>query len=98
MEASGFYAEGEGLTPAPFVRIGVGFGRGNVVGTAALIDTGSDVCVFPSSLFRFPLRQAGELDVLVEMVDGSQISARLLYPSITAGDIRERVVASVVLP
>lgn len=97
MDAQGFYAEGEGLTSAPHVRIGVGFGRGNVVGTAALIDTGADVCVFPSSLFPFPLREKGEPDLVVELADGSWISARLLYPSITAGDIREREVASVVL-
>jgi hypothetical protein len=98
MEAGGFYAEGEGLTPAPLVRIGVGFGQGSVVGTAALIDTGADVCVFPSTLFRFPLREKGEPDLIVEMADGSRVASRVLYPSITAGDIREREVASVVLP
>ena len=98
MEARGFYADRGGLAAAPLVRIGIGFGRGSVVGTAALIDTGADVCVFPSTLFRFPLRERGEPDLMVEMADGSRIAARVLYPSITAGEIREREVASVVLP
>jgi predicted aspartyl protease len=98
VEARGYYSEREGLYPAPLIRIGVGFGRGSVVGTAALIDTGADVCVFPTHLFRFPLREKGEPELVVELADGSRIAARLLYPSITAGNIREREVASVVLP
>jgi predicted aspartyl protease len=98
MEARGFYAQRGGLAAAPLVRIGIGFGRGSVVGTAALIDTGADVCVFPSTLFRFPVREKGEPDLVLEMADGSRIPARVVYPSITAGDIREREVASVVLP
>jgi len=98
MEARGFYAEGEGLTPAPRIRVGIGFGRGYVVGTSALIDTGADVCVFPSSLFRFHIASKGEPDIVVEMADGSQVATRVLYPSVTAGDIREPGVASVILP
>jgi len=98
MEARGLYAGGEGLTPAPVVRVGIGFGRGNVVGATALIDTGADVCVFPPSLFRFPVAEKGEPDFVVEMADGTTVSTRILYPSITAGDIRETEVASVILP
>jgi len=97
MEAQGSYAEGEGITLAPKLRIGIGFGRGSVVGTSALIDTGADVCVFPSSLFRFSLVEKGE-PVVVEIADGTRVASRILYPSITAGDIRETGVASVILP
>ncbi len=98
MEARGFFAQGEGVTRAPKVRIGIGFGRGSVVGTSALIDTGADVCVFPSSLFRFPLVEKREPDIVVEMADGRRVATRILYPSITAGDIRESGVACVILP
>ena len=97
MEARGFYSDDEGATPAPMVRIGIGFGRGNVVGASALIDTGADVCVFPASLFRFRIREKGE-PIIVEMADGTRVSSRILYPSIAAGDIRETGVASVILP
>ena len=98
MDALGFYQSDERVTPAPKVRIGIGFGRGNVVGASALIDTGADVCVFPSSLFRFPLGEKGEPDVVVEMADGTRVATRILYPSITAGDIRETAVPTVILP
>ncbi len=98
MEARGFYAEDEGVTRAPKVRVGIGFGRGSVVGASALVDTGADVCVFPSSLFRFPLVEKREPDIVVEMADGTRLATRILYPSITAGDIRETGVASVILP
>ncbi len=98
MEARGFYAQGEGITPAPKLRVGVGFGRDNIVGASALVDTGADVCVFPSSLFPFRLAEKREPDIVVEMADGSWVAAPVVYPSITAGDIRELGVASVVLP
>jgi len=98
MEARGFYAEGDGLTLAPKLRVGIGFGRGSVVGASAIVDTGADVCAFPSSVFPFPLSEKREPDIVVEMADGSLVPAQILYPSITAGDIRERGVASVVLP
>src|SRR2546428_10866840 len=87
MEARGFYSEDEEATPAPMVRIGIGFGRGNAVGASALIDTGADVCVFPASLFRFRSGEKGE-PIIVEIADATRVSSRILYPSITAGVLR----------
>ncbi len=98
MEARGFFAGDAGLTPAPKLRVGVGFGRGRVVATSALIDTGADVCVFPASLFPWPVPERTEPGIVLEMADGTQAHAPLLYPSITAGDIRETAVASAILP
>jgi len=98
MEARGSYAEGEGISLAPKLRVGIGFGRGSVVGASALVDTGADVCAFPSSLFPFRLAEKREPDVVLEMADGSWVPSQVLYPSITAGDIRERGIASVILP
>lgn len=98
MEASGFFSEEHGVTQAPVIRIGVGFGRGQVVGTTAIIDTGSDLCVFPASLFRWEIPARGELEAQLEMADGTLVPAPVRYPSVTAGGIREVAVASVVLP
>ena len=97
-EARGFFERGEGLTAAPKVRIGVGFGRDRVVATSALVDTGSDLCIFPPSLFPWRIPDKGEPDVLLEMGDGRTLPASLRYPSVTVVEIREAAVASALLP
>ena len=97
-EARGDFERGSGLTATPKVRVGVGFGRDRIAGTSALVDTGSDLCVFPASLFPWRIPERGEPDVELEIADGSVFPATLSYPSVTVGDIRETEVASVILP
>ena len=98
MEARGFFERGAELTVAPRVRVGVGFGRDRVVGATALVDTGSDVCAFPESMFPWGVPERGEPSVWIEFANGEGFSATLRYPSITVGEIREVRVATVVLP
>ncbi len=98
MEARGFFETAGGLNAAPMLRVGIGFGRGLVVAASALIDTGADVCVFPTSLFPWPVPGRGEPDSVLEMADGTRATAPIRYPSVTAGDIRETAVASAILP
>jgi len=97
-EARGCFERGSGLTATPKVRVGVGFGPDRVAGTSALVDTGSDLCLFPASLFPWRISERGEPDVEIEIADGSVFPATLSYPSVTVGDIRETEVASVILP
>lgn len=98
MAALGFFDEGQGLSPAPMVRVGVGFGRDRVVGMAAFVDTGSDLCVFPAAFTRGLAPEKGEPVVVLELADGRRVAGPLVYPSVTAGDLRETAVASTILP
>jgi predicted aspartyl protease len=80
------------------VRVGVGFGRDRVVVMPAFVDTGSDLCIFPADLVRGLAAEKGEPVVVLEMADGRTVPAPIVYPSVTAGDIRETAVASALLP
>src|SRR5437867_3604185 len=73
-------------------------GRDRVVGMPALVDPGSDLCVFPASLAQGLAPEKGEPVVILEMADGRTVDAPLVYPSITAGNLRETEVASAILP
>ena len=96
--ASGFYEQGEELTPVPTVRVGVGFGPGKVVAFAAVLDTGSDVCIFPEESFRG--MTLGEPAALLEVrpFGATPFGAPARLPSVTAGDLRETAVISVLVP
>lgn len=96
-EARGRFERSEGLTVAPSVRVGIGFGRDRVVSTSAVVDTGADVCVFPSGLFPWTLSGVRSSAVLVRSVWGDNRPATVYYPAITVGTIRVNGVASVVL-
>lgn len=98
MPVLGFLDEGQGLVAAPMMRVGVGFGRDRVVGMPAIVDTGSDLCVFPAALVGGLAPEKGEPMIILEMGDGRRVPAQLAYPSVTAGDIRETAVASAILP
>jgi len=95
-EARGRFELGEGLTDAPMVRVGIGFGRDRVVSTSAVVDTGADVCVFPSELFPWALSGVRSGEILVQSVWGDSRPAIVYYPAITVGSIRVDGVASVV--
>ncbi len=96
-EARGFYEREGALTPAPMVRLGFGFGPDRVVATAAVVDTGSDLCVIPKEIVPWPLPESPVLPLLVEGVGGPPFPATATFPSITAGDIRIPYVATLVL-
>jgi len=98
VQAFGYFNAGHAIAAAPMIRIGVGFGRDRVVGMPALVDTGSDLCVFPASLAQGLAPEKGEPVVILEMADGRTVDAPLVYPSITAGNLRETEVASAILP
>ena len=98
MEARGFFERGDELTSAPRLRVAIGFGPDRVAGATALVDTGADICVFPASLFPWPLPGTEAPDVTLTMGDGITLDTTLRFPSITAGDIREIGVPSAVLP
>jgi len=98
VQAFGYFDEGQAIAAAPMMRVGVGFGRGRVVGMPALVDTGSDLCVFPASLAQGLAPEKGEPVVILEMADGRTVAAPLVYPSVTTGNIRETEVASAILP
>ncbi len=98
MQAFGYFNEGQAIAAAPMIRIGVGFGRDRVVGMPALVDTGSDLCVFPASLAQGLAPERGEPVAILEMADGRTVAAPLVYPSVTAGNLRETEVASAILP
>src|SRR2546422_2885221 len=98
MPAVGFFDDGQGLAAAPMIRVGVGFGRDRLVGMPAFVDTGSDICLSPASRTRGLAADRGEPIVELEMADGRTVFAPLVYPSVTAGDIRESAVASAILP
>ena len=95
-EARGRFEPGEGLTEAPRVRVGIGFGRDRVVSTSAVVDTGADVCVFPSELFPRALSGVRSRAILVQNMWGDRRPATVCYPAITVGTIRVNGVASVV--
>jgi predicted aspartyl protease len=96
-EARGFYVAEGGPTQAPVIRIGVGFGRDRVFTTPALVDTGSDVCVFSSELVRWPLPEGPVADMLMETAGGNRFPATCYFPAITVGDIRIEGIATVLL-
>lgn len=96
--ARGYFDEGQGLAEAPMVRVGVGFGRDRVVGMTAFVDTGSDLCIFPAELTQGLAPEKGEPWVVLEMADGREVPAPVVYPSVTVGDLRETAVASAILP
>ena len=70
MQAFGYFNVGHVIAAAPMIRIGVGFGRDRVVATPAIVDTGSDLCVFPASLAQGLAPEKGEPVVILEMADG----------------------------
>ncbi len=82
---------------APIVHVGVGFGRDRVFATAAVVDTGADVCLFPPELVAGPIPPAPTEPVFVEVADGSRVPTTCHYPAITVGDIRIEGVATVFL-
>jgi len=87
--AEGFYEPGETLTPVPKVRIAVGFGPGQVLAFTAVVDTGSDVCIFPAEPFRgIPLGEPAAL-LQVSPFGGDSFGAPARLPSISMGDLRE---------
>jgi len=96
--AQGFYEQADGLSPAPRLRVAVGFGPGRVVGLTALVDTGSDVCAFPEEAFRGFALEKPPSYFLVRPFDGNPHAAPAYYPAVTAGDIRERHIAAVLRP
>jgi predicted aspartyl protease len=98
VQAFGYFNEGQAIAAAPMIRVGVGFGRDRVVGMPALVDTGSDLCVFPASLAQGLAPEKGEPVVILELADGRTVTAALVYPSVTAGNLRETEVASAILP
>jgi predicted aspartyl protease len=95
--ALGYFDDGDVLEAAPMIRVGVGFGRDRVVGMPAFVDTGSDLCLFPSALTRGMESERGEPMATLEMADGRRVIAPIVYPSVTVGDIRETAVASAIL-
>jgi len=96
--AEGFYEPGETLTPVPKVRIAVGFGPGQVLAFTAVVDTGSDVCIFPAEPFRgIPLGEPAAL-LQVSPFGGDSFGAPARLPSISMGDLRETEVASILVP
>jgi hypothetical protein len=98
MEARGFFERGTELTSAPKLRVGIGFGRDRVAAATAFVDTGSDLCLFPPSLFPWPLPAVRVPRVLLELADQSVVEASIHFPNITAGDIREPAVPAAILP
>jgi hypothetical protein len=95
-EARGQFERSEGLTDVPRVRVGIGFGRDRVASISAVVDTGADVCVFPSELFPWTLSAVRSGVILVQNVWGDSRPAIVYYPSVTVGTIRVNGVASIV--
>jgi len=95
--ARGTYEQREGLTPAPTVRIAVGFGRDRVVALEATVDTGSDICVFPMESLRSVLPGEPETILEIRYLEGDSHNAPAYFPSITLGDLRETRVAVAVI-
>jgi len=96
-EARGRFERGHGLTAAPRVRIGIGFGKDRVASTPAIVDTGADVCVFAKELFPWPLSGVRSTGIVLQTVGGDEEPATIYYPAITVGTIRLTGVASAVL-
>ena len=96
-EARGRFERGEGLTDAPRVRVGIGFGRDRVVSTSAVVDTGADICLFPEALFPWPLAGVRSSGMILQSAGGDEQPATVYYPAITVGAIRHLGVASAVL-
>src|SRR3972149_4748924 len=91
--AQGVYEQADGLSPAPRLRVAVGFGPGRVVGLTALVDTGSDVCAFPEEAFRGFALEKPPSYFLVRPFDGNPHAAPAYYPAVTAGGNREGDIA-----
>lgn len=97
-EARGAFEPGEGLTAAPTIRVGIGFGGNRVVSTSAIIDTGAEVCLFPEELFPWTLSGVRSGGMVLESAGGDARPIMVYYPSLTVGAIRVEGVASAVLP
>jgi len=97
-EAHGRFERGDGLTPAPRVRVGVGFGKDRVASTSAVVDTGADICLFPEGLFPWPLSGVRSSGMILQSAGGDEHPATVYYPAITVGAIRFLGIASAVLP
>lgn len=96
-EAHGRFEQGDGLTAAPRVPVGIGFGKDRVASTSAIVDTGADVCVFAKELFPWPLSGVRSTGVFLRTVGGDEQPATICYPAITVGTIRLTGVASAIL-
>jgi predicted aspartyl protease len=97
-EGRGRYARGEGLLPAPYVRVGVGFGKDRVAAASALVDTGADVCLFPAELLPWALSGLSSAEMVLTPVGDETYPVTVYYPTVTVGTIRVEGVACAVLP
>ena len=86
--ASGFWEASEGRVPAPRLRVGLGFGPGRLAAFEALVDSGSDVCVFPTVVTPEPGSQPVAFLELAGLT-GDPVNVPTYRGTITAGDIRE---------
>ena len=97
-EGRGRFARGEGFLPAPYVRVGVGFGKDRVAAASALVDSGADVCLFPAELLPWALSGLSSTEMVLTPAEYETYPVTVYYPSLTVGTIRMEGVACAVLP